>query len=133
MQTPPPVCQAPPGSCDAAPPPPNHPCMHTLHPTSRNLRCRLFCFPRCLIFCTEHSFVSRTPSLSPFFFCLQLFCHSNRHSLTLLASHDHLVATALCLNPLPDVTLSGTDLNGSKKKSSGDFIDLHLWLISCIL
>lgn len=63
VQTPPPVCQLPQGLVTLY----RH--TLTLHPTACNLWCRPFCFPRCLIFCTEHSFVSCTPLLSvaPFF------------------------------------------------------------------
>lgn len=45
------------GSCDAAP-------LHTHTESTHNLWGRLFCFPWCLIFCTECSFVLCKPSLS---------------------------------------------------------------------
>lgn len=87
---------APSGSCDAAP------LAHT-HTPPTNLWCPVFCFPRCLIICTEHSFVfmCAVSLFCPFFFCLQLFCQSG--SLTLQACCDCLMHTEICFSLLPDV------------------------------
>lgn len=77
MQTPPPVCQLPQGLVML---PPSRTHTHTLHPTTHNLWCRLFCFPRCLIFCTEHSFVSHAPvslCFPPFCACSCAVIHAD--------------------------------------------------------
>lgn len=131
MQTAPPVCHLCQGLVMLPPPspanththtPPHHPqplVSPLLFPTVSHLLHRaLFCF-------TYTVALSVSP---PFFLSLQLFCHSN--TLTLKASYDCLVSTALCLSPLPDVASFGTELVVVRVLCD-DYIDLHLWPISC--
>lgn len=101
---------APSGSCDAVPLPCTYIHAHSTPPPTTSDVASFVSHgvsssaQSTLLFHVRRLFLSPPPT---FFFCvcLQLFCHSNRHSLTLQTSYDRL-----CFNPLPDVDSSGTDL-----------------------
>ncbi len=126
---------APSGSCDAVAPlnslthslththtPSHHPqplMSPLLFPTVSHLLHREpFCFTYIVSFCF------------PPLFCACSCSVIQTDTLTLQASYDSLVSSALCFNPLPDVASIGTDLVVVKTLCD-DYIDLHLWLISC--
>lgn len=127
MQTPPPVCQLPQGLVMLLPP-----LIHT-HFTPPPATSDVASFvshgvsssaQSTLLFHVHRLFLSPPP----FYACSCSVIQTD--TLTLQASYNSLVSSALCFNPLPDVASSGTDLVVVKILCD-DYIDFHLWLISC--
>lgn len=121
---------APAGSCDALPPTSlTH--THTLYPTAGNLRCRLYCFPRCLIFCTKHSFVLHAPSPPPFFFFTPLaVVLSFKCTPSDLACNVRRSCVHFTLFQSPILLGFVWYWSSGCKILHDDYIDLYLWLIS---